>query len=169
MNQMITAATLSEFKWKFRDGCLWAATNYSPAGGVEGIRADILAPLGLNSLRLGPGVSFFNGIDHRAAPEGTVISQLKVDQPHYRVAVKRSGEWSRLLGETSVDYRRPVLVVQMPGVERPAWLDEEPRPDERILIDTWKYEAIEVANQARDRWGWCGDYQRAMRGMGFDL
>lgn len=169
MNQVITAATLSEFKWKFRDGCLWAATNYSPAGGVEGIRADVLGPLGVNTLPFGPGVSFFNQVDHRAVPEGTVISQAKTDQAHYRVLVKKGGNWSLLLGDREIDYRFRVLVVQMPGVERPAWLDEEPRPNEADLIEAWRHDVVTVADQARDKWGWCGDYQRAMRGMGFDL
>jgi hypothetical protein len=65
-----------------------------------------------------------------------------------------------------LDGRHDMLVVEMPGFERPAWLDDLPRDDEQALLQSWKIEALQVCDEAQNKWGWCGDYARVMRGMG---
>lgn len=171
MNQLIEAATLAEFKWKFRDGAIWAAQNHSPAGGVDAVRVDVLGRLGIVDLPFGPGVEFVNNWDlNNSLVTGTVLSQGDPVSPRFCVQVLKGHTLTYLLGErTAFDYRRPMLVMQMPGVERPAWLDEEPRSNEHGRIETFKRDVMTVGWEAKRKWGWCGDFETVMRRMGFAL
>jgi hypothetical protein len=155
--------TLAAFKWTFRDTCLWAAQNYSPAGGIDAVRR-VLDELEVLDYPFGPGVSYRNQYDLARFPNGTVVSQYTPDNTLYNVWHVKGGRMHHLLGggrHGRVNY----LIDQMPGVDRPAWLDAEPAEDEAALVSAWKRRAWLAGWKAKERHSWCSDFETVMYGM----
>lgn len=162
MTQLPT--TLAAFKWTFRDTALWAATNYSPSGGVPAVQ-NVLRELDLLDYPIGPGVSFRNGQDIATFPEGTVYTQGTPDNiSYYQVWAVHHGRANHVLGSGRTS-ARPYTITEMPGHERPEWLDAEPAPDEHNLLAAWKKVAWAAGYRAKCRHNWCGDFETVMYGM----
>lgn len=160
----VTEKTLAAFKWRFRDTALWAAVNYSPAGGVDAVKR-VLDELDLLDYPVGPGVSLRNTQDFATFPDGTVVSQGEPsDVPRYNVWAVHGGRQHHVLGTGRIS-NRPWLICEMPEHERPAWLDAEPAANEAALLASWKKVCWAKGYEAKVRHGWCGEFETVMFSM----
>ena len=162
---MDEASTLAQWQWQFRDLSLWACEHHSPAGGYPAVQ-EVLRQLKIDSIPIGPGVQVRNGYDLGALPDGTILTQNKPGSGSYRVYVVKDRMQRLLLGTPRIAGQHGFLIVEMPGVERPAWLDVEPTPAEAGKIQAFKREAWRMGYQAKERHRWCSTFESVMGQMG---
>lgn len=158
--------TLAQFKWRFRDQTLWATRAHSAAGGVNAT-LKVLKVLGCMDLTPGPGVALRNEYDLASLPEATVLTRGEVHDPdRYEVWLQRAGVRRIVLGNNHARSGLAYMIAEMPGVDRPGWLDEPAHDDEEEQVVRFKKQAWDRGYEAKVEHGWCPTFEDVMRGLG---
>jgi len=152
--------TLNAFKWLFRDTALWAVDEYSPAGGIDAVRRA-LGEMGILNMPIGPGVLFRNRYDLVSLPNQTVLSFGQPIKPaDYNVWVMRNRTPCHVLGN---GYNRGrYTICEMPGGERPAWLDD----DTEDGLEEFRRTAWEIGYKYKVDYSWCGSFENVVNSLG---